>query len=83
MRNKVEMAGIYESAKKNSDVLAVLCIIEDVSFSSDELKYPSMQAAHAMRTLLKQGNTRALRMFGFGDPAKLLINEVCSNLRDL
>jgi 3-methyladenine DNA glycosylase AlkC len=28
---------------------------------------------HAMRTLLKKGNTRALRMFGFGDPAKIEI----------
>jgi len=26
---------------------------------------------HAMRTLLKQGNLRAMRLFGFGDPAKL------------
>ena len=52
MHNKVEMAGNYESAEKNSDVVAVLHIIKDVSFSSDELKYPSMQAAHALRALL-------------------------------
>jgi len=28
---------------------------------------------HACRTLLKQGNTRAMRLFGFGDPKKLKI----------
>lgn len=29
---------------------------------------------HGLRTLLKQGNTRALRLFGFGDPSTLKIN---------
>ncbi len=28
---------------------------------------------HALRTLLKKGNTRAMRLFGFGDPAKIQI----------
>jgi len=31
---------------------------------------------HACRTLLKQGNTRALRIFGFGDPEKLKIRNL-------
>jgi len=31
---------------------------------------------HACRTLLKQGNTRAMRLFGFGDPAKLNIKSL-------
>ena len=31
---------------------------------------------HACRTLLKQGNTRALRLFGFGDPGKLEIKNL-------
>lgn len=31
---------------------------------------------HACRTLLKQGNTRAMRLFGFGDPAKLEIENL-------
>lgn len=31
---------------------------------------------HACRTLLKQGNTRALRLFGFGDPTKLEIEKL-------
>jgi 3-methyladenine DNA glycosylase AlkC len=28
---------------------------------------------HACRTLLKAGNTRAMRLFGFGDPAKIAV----------
>lgn len=31
---------------------------------------------HALRSLLKAGNTRALRLFGFGDPAGLVIDEL-------
>jgi 3-methyladenine DNA glycosylase AlkC len=31
---------------------------------------------HAMRTLLKQGNEKALRLFGFGDPGKLEIKNL-------
>ncbi|OQX77695.1 MAG: hypothetical protein B6D61_06775 [Bacteroidetes bacterium 4484_249] len=31
---------------------------------------------HACRTLLKQGNTRAMRLFGFGDPEKLEIQNL-------
>jgi len=31
---------------------------------------------HACRTLLKQGNTRAMRLFGFGDPGKLEITNL-------
>lgn len=31
---------------------------------------------HACRTLLKQGNTKAMRLFGFGDPANLEINNL-------
>jgi len=31
---------------------------------------------HAMRTLLKQGNIRALRLFDFGDPARIEINHL-------
>ena len=29
---------------------------------------------HGLRTLLKQGNTKAMRLFGFGDPAKLKVD---------
>ena len=31
---------------------------------------------HGLRTLLKQGNTRALRLFGFGDPENLQISDM-------
>ncbi len=31
---------------------------------------------HACRTLLKQGNKRAMRLFGFGDPGKLEIKNI-------
>ncbi|MCF8378351.1 MAG: DNA alkylation repair protein [Bacteroidales bacterium] len=30
---------------------------------------------HGLRTLLKQGNIRAMRLFGFGDPAKIQIDD--------
>jgi len=38
---------------------------------------------HGLRTLLKQGNTRAMRLFGFGDPAKLEVNNLTFNRNDL
>ncbi len=31
---------------------------------------------HGLRTLLKQGNTRAMRLFGFGDPENLLVSNL-------
>jgi len=31
---------------------------------------------HALRTLLKKGDTTAMRIFGFGDPASVLINNL-------
>ncbi|MEM6379812.1 MAG: DNA alkylation repair protein, partial [Bacteroidota bacterium] len=31
---------------------------------------------HALRTLLKKGNTRAMRLFGFGDPSKIKVNNL-------
>ncbi|MEL6624080.1 MAG: DNA alkylation repair protein [Bacteroidota bacterium] len=34
---------------------------------------------HALRTLLKQGNTRALRIFGFGDPKDVIIRDLKLN----
>ena len=31
---------------------------------------------HALRTLLKKGNTRAMRLFGFGDPSKIKVRNL-------
>ncbi|GAB5553911.1 MAG: DNA alkylation repair protein [Saprospiraceae bacterium] len=31
---------------------------------------------HALRTLLKKGNTRAMRLFGFGDPAQVEVSSL-------
>ncbi|MCI4666893.1 MAG: DNA alkylation repair protein [Bacteroidia bacterium] len=38
---------------------------------------------HALRTLLKKGNTRALMLFGFGDPTHILINQLEINPRKI
>jgi 3-methyladenine DNA glycosylase AlkC len=35
---------------------------------------------HALRTLLKQGNTRAMRLFGFGDPENIQVSQLLLNL---
>lgn len=34
---------------------------------------------HGLRTLLKQGNTQAMRLFGFGDPKNLKIENLITN----
>ncbi len=38
---------------------------------------------HALRTLLKKGNTRAMRLFGFGDPGNLDIKKLRSDKKKL
>lgn len=41
-------------------------------------KHPNTDWAvkHALRTLFKQGNTRAMRLFGFGDPKKIQVSQL-------
>ena len=53
MQNRVESMSAYEAAMSDNDVVALLRVIKDIAFDSDERKYPSMQVAIAWRNLVK------------------------------
>ena len=62
MKNRIEDDECFEMAELNSDVVALLHMIKDVVFDSNDQKYPPKQAARAWKNLCmaKQGDEKDL-----------------------
>ena len=52
MQNRVEGSDGYKEIEETMDVVGLMRIIKDVAFDSNDKKYPSLQAAQALKNLM-------------------------------
>lgn len=52
MKNRIESQGMFASVEANNDVAGMLRLIKDAAYDSNDMKYPPMQAALALKRLM-------------------------------